>query len=359
MRRVPWSPPALEKEEQEAAIRVIKSGWMTQGKETEAFEKEIAYYIETKHAIVVNNGTAALITSLIASGIGKDDEVIVPSLTFIASINAIMAVGAEPVLVDSDVNTFNITPEIVRDKITNKTKAIMAVDVAGMPVDLDSFQDLAKKRRLILIEDAAEAAGAEYKNKKVGSFNHLTILSFHMAKTLTTIEGGCILTNDDKLARVCRMVRNHGMQARYDYACFGLNFRITDVQSAIGRAQLRKLNYYLDKRNEFAERYKKSLQNVKFQQIPNYVTKHPWMLFGVLVDKRIRNDLVRYLNKNGVDTRVCWLPTHKQVYHSKIFSNIALPNSEEIASKIINLPMGNGLIKEDVDYVINVFNNFF
>ncbi len=359
MKKVFWSPPSLKIEDENALIRVVRSGWLSDGKETKAFEKEIADYTGAKHVVVVNNGTSALLAALLAQGISKEDEVIVPSFTFIASVNSILAIGAKPVLVDCDLETFNITLEKIREKLTEKTRAIMFVDVSGMPNDIDGFRQLAREHNLFLIEDAAQAMGGEYKGRKIGGFGHTTIFSFHMAKLITTVEGGCVLTDDDEIARKVRMLKNHGMQAKYDYGFLGLNFKTTDIQSALGRTQLKRLDYFVEKRNKLVEKYKKGLKNCRFQEIPDYVTKHPYMLFGVLVDSGIRDDLNKYLNNNGVDTRICWLPAHQQEYHKTIFSNENLPNSEKIAQEIINLPMGNGLTEEDVDYVINTFNKYF
>jgi len=358
MKKIPWSSPEIGSEEQDAMINVIKSGWLTEGKETELFEKELADYFGAKHVVAVNNGTSALISAMIAEGVKAGDEVITPAFTFVATINSIISIGAKPVLIDCDADNFNITIDLVKEKINEKTKAIMLVDVAGLPCDLDAFEKLAKEYNLILIEDAAEAIGAEYKNKKVGGFNHTSIFSFHMAKDVTTIEGGCVCTNDGEINRKLRMIKNHGMQKRYDYGFFGLNLRTTDIQSALGRAQLKKINKFLETKNRLADKYKKGLKNCCFQQIPDYATKHPYMLFGVLVDKNIRDSFIKHLNDNGVDTRICWPSIFKQDYHSQIFSAGGSLNSEKIASEIINLPIGNGLSDEDADYVIEVFNNF-
>jgi dTDP-4-amino-4,6-dideoxygalactose transaminase len=353
--QVPWSRPEIGEEEKGAVIRVVESGWLTQGKETKQFEEELCKYIGCKHAVVVNNGTSALIVSLLAHGIGPGDEVIVPSFTFMGSINSILAVGAKPVLVDSDLKTFNTTTDLVKEKITDKTKAIMPVDVAGMPVDIVAFEDLAKEQDLILIEDAAEALGAEYRKKRIGSFDHTSIISFHIGKACTTIEGGCVTTNGDDVAEKLRLVRNHGMQRQYDHKMFGLNFRITDLQSAIGRVQLKKLDSFISKRIKFAGCYMKELGDMfSFQTIPEYVTLHPWMFFPILTEAKGRDKIIEWLNKNGVDTRICWPITHKQKFHSKIFKNERCPNAESISSKIITIPMGNALKQEEIDYVIRI-----
>jgi perosamine synthetase len=306
----------------------------------------------------MDNGTSALIASLIAHGIGPGDEVIVPTLTFISTVNSIFAVGAKPILVDSDLKTWNTTPELVAEKITKKTRAIMPVDVAGMPIDIDGFRKLAEEKNLILIEDSAEALGAEYKGKKVGSFGHTSILSFHMAKLVSTVEGGAVLTNDGKIAESLRSIRTHGMSSavkvNYDYINYGLNFRMTDIQSAIGIEQLKKLDKTIEHRNKLVAKYKKGLGNVfSYQNVPDYVTKNPYMFFGILDEPEKRDKRIELLLKNNIDVRICWLPAHLQSYHKKLFKG-KYPNAEKIGNCAINLPLGNSLTEEEVDYVIRV-----
>jgi len=352
MNNVPWSPPDIGPEEIAAAKKVIDSGWLTQGKITEQFEKEIEKKVGCRNAVVVNNGTSALVASLLAHGIGHGDEVIVPTYTFIATVNSVLAVGATPVLVDCDKTTFNTTPEMVLEKITPKTKAIMPVDVAGMPVDINGFADLARDQDILFIQDSAESLGAEYRGRKVGGFDNTSVFSFHMAKLSSTIEGGCVLTNDNMIADRVRMIRNHGMKGKYDYACFGLNFRTTDIQSAIGIEQLKKLDRYIHRRNKLAQIYEQELQGiVGFQQIPDYVTVHPRMLFGILVEKEKRDSIISALNAQGIGTRICWPPTHTQEYHKTLFAG-SYPNAEEIGKSIINIPMGNDLNEEQVHHVV-------
>jgi len=345
---IPWAKPAIDKEERRAALKVIDSGWMTQGKVTESLEKEICKKMKCKHAVVTSNGTTALICALIANGIGPGDEVIVPSFTFIASVNSIISVGAKPVLVDSDPHTFNTTPELVRKKITSKTKAIMPVDVAGMPVDIDAFQDLAKTKKIILLEDAAEAMGASYKNKKIGSFGHTAVFSFHIAKIAAGIEGGVVVTNDKKIADLIKLIRSHGDTGGYNSVQFGLNFRTSDIHSAIALEQMKKIGNFVSHRMKLASVYKDELKDFKFQIIPDYVSCHPYMLFAILVDPHIRNKVNEFLNKNGVETRICWRPVHKQKCHANKFETTGFSGADAIYSRIINLPMGNGLSEKEV-----------
>ena len=363
---IPWARPDFGEEEKKAAIEIVNSGWVTQGKVTEKFEEELELYTLAKDVTVVNSGTSALICALLAHGIGPGDEVIVPSLTFIASINSIISVGAKPVLVDSDPRIWNTTPELVREKMTNRAKAIMPVDVAGMPIDVEGFEKLAKDKNVILIEDAAAAIGSEYKGKKIGGFNYTSIFSFHIAKSLQAIEGGCVLTPFDEIGEKCKSIRNHGMSApynpkinlHYDYVDFGLNFRITDIQSAIGLTQLRKVDKQIERRNKLVELYKEGLGGeFGFQEVPSYVTKHPYLFFGIMADAKRRDELAKYLVKNGVDIRICWLPAHKQAYHKQLFKGVELPGAEEVGSRAIELPLG-GCTEAEVQGVIKIIKKW-
>lgn len=353
---IPWSPPLLGEDDKQAAIDVIKSGWMTQGKQVAALEEEMAAECGAKHAIVVDHGTSALMAALIGHGIGEGDEVLVPTMTFIATVNAVSAVGATPVLVDCDPKTLNVTPELLRAKITKKTRAILFVDVYGMPCDIDAISELAREYELDLIEDAAEAIGATYKGRQLGESQHTVVISFHMAKLVACVEGGCILTNDDEMAHFLKQVRNHGMAGRYDYKVFGLNFRMTDIQAAMGRTQLKKLPLILEHRQNLVKQYKEGLKGlVEFQEVPDYVTSHPHMIFSIfLKDQGTRDGLIEYLNANGIDTRVCWLPTHQQPYHKEIFANQSFPNAEALARTTVSPPLGNALSSDEVATVIDV-----
>lgn len=354
--RIPWSPPLLEEDDKQAAIQVIQSGWMTQGKQTAAFESEIEQACGAKHAVVVNNGTSALIVALLLHGIGPGDEALVPTMTFIATVNAVLAVGAKPVLVDCDPATLNLTPELLRSKLTSRTKAVIFVDVYGMPCDIDSLRSFSAEHQLILIEDAAEAIGARYKGKTIGSFDHTTIISFHMAKLTPTVEGGCLLTQNDELATRMKRIRNHGMDGPYHYVCFGLNFRITDIQSAIGRSQLAKLPRIIEHRQALVRRYKDGLRGlVEFQSEPSFVTAHPYMIFAIfLPDRAIRDRVNIYLNSQGIDTRICWVPAHLQPYHKRLFATQErFPNADLLAGRTLSLPLGNALSSAEVDTVVD------
>ena len=355
--KIRWAPPSITKEEKISVSKVFDSNWFTQGPLTELVEQKICETVNAKYAVMTNNGTSALICSLLAHDIGPGDEVIVPSFTFVATVNAILSVGAKPVLVDCNAKTFNTEVEFMKNKITKKTKAILPVDVSGMPVDINSFQDFANEHNLVFIRDSAEGLGAEYNHKKIGSFNHTSIFSFHMAKIVSGVEGGCVITNKKQIAEKLKLIRSHGDVGKYNSKIFGLNFRISDIHSAIILEQLKKLNSFLKHRKKIAELYKSELINFQFQEIPYFVTCHPYMLFAILLSSKKRNSLNNYLNSNGIETRICWPPVHKQKYHSKIFKE-NLPNSEKVFSKIINLPMGNGLSEEDTMFIIKTIKKW-
>ena len=361
---IPWSEADFGRAEKAAAFRVIRSGWLTQGKETELFEKELARYLGVDYAVVTNSGTSALIASLLSHGIGPGDEVIVPTYTFIATVNSVLAIGAKPILADSHRDYFDITPDTCERLITKRTRAIMPVDVMGMPIDVVGFRKLCRKYKLALIEDGAQAIGAEYKGRKIGSWGHSTIFSFHMAKVVTAVEGGCVVTNNKSVADGVRMIRNHGRlefyQPRkhgteYNFEGFGLNFRINDVLSAIGRVQLAKVNRALAHRKRLVAFYKKELANLfEFQKIPEYVTVHANMIFAILCPKGRRDYINQKLFDAGVQTRITWPCAHKQKWHRLYFGKVSLPSAEEISERILSIPIGNKISLDQASRVVKV-----
>ncbi|MCS7143317.1 MAG: DegT/DnrJ/EryC1/StrS family aminotransferase [Aigarchaeota archaeon] len=352
---IAWSYPDIGEVEHQKIMEVIKSGWLSQGSITKQFEDALRETIGVNHAIVVNSGTSALIAALLAHEIGQRDEVIVPTYTFAATCNAVLSVGAKPVFADCDPHTFNVSQETIRKVITSKTKACLIVDVGGMPCDLDGIKKLLEKNNIILIEDAAQAFGAMYKDKRIGSFDHTTIFSFHMAKIITTVEGGCVVTNDDELANKLRLIRNHGMTRPYEHVNYGLNFRITDIQSAIGLAQLGKLSSFLKRRATISEIYKKNLKSVvDFQFVPDYVTLHPYFLFFILARTEAQRELIEAeFLRSRIDFRRCWKPLHLQPYYQKNVNSVHYPSAEDLYKRSLTLPIGNAMSLENANLVID------
>ncbi len=361
---VPWSQPDLGEEERRAVAAVLESGWLGMGPRTKEFERGLCEFTGAHESVVVNNGTAALITALLAHGIRPGDEVLAPTYTFAATVNSILAVGARPVLLDCDPGTLNVTPEIVETELREhpRAKALLFVDVAGQPCDLAALAELARKRSLLLIEDAAEAFGAGYRGRRVGGFDHTTVFSFHIAKQMTTVEGGAVLTPDHEVAARARLVRSHGEGSeKYVHVAYGLNFRPTDLLSAIGSVQLRKVERYLRTRGELARRYREHLAPyLGFQEIPEYVTQPTWMIFMALCrDREERDAYVRWLAAHGIDTRIPWPPVHAQPYYVKEFGASIFPSADRTYARVVSLPMGNGLTSDQVQTVIDSSLDFF
>jgi perosamine synthetase len=363
-RKVFWSVPDIGADEKKAVLETLDTGWLGMGPRTKQLEKELSAYTGAKHSIVVNNGTSALLTALMALGIGPGDEVLIPTYTFVATASSAIALGAKPVLVDCDPETFNVGPQQIEAALQAhpKAKLIMVVDVAGMPCDVDEIRAVAQKHHIPLLEDAAEAFGGVYKSTKLGNYDHITIFSFHIAKQVTTVEGGAIQTNQDALVEKMRLVRSHGEgKEKYVHVELGLNFRPTDIQSAIGTAQLRKADHYLDLRDKIAKMYMHELGgHLTFQKIPSYATRPTWMIFMVLAkDKAERDAFNQYLNAHGVDTRIPWPPIHRQPYFQARFPAAHCPVADKTFDRALSLPIGNAMTEDDVRYVIDVARGFF
>jgi perosamine synthetase len=362
--KVPWSKPDISEDEERAVLDVIQSRWLGMGPQTRQFENDICHFIGAKNSVVVNNGTSALITALLANGIDPGDEVIVPTFTFIATVNSVLAIGAKPILVDCDPLTFNAPITLMRQAIADhpKAKAIIFVDVAGMPADIDEMRELAANRNIALIEDAAEAFGAKYKNKILGAYDHTTIFSFHIAKQITTVEGGAVVTDNYEVAERSRLIRSHGEgEHKYFHTDLGLNFRPTDIQSSIGIVQLKKVDKYIALREKAASIYMSLLDGrLTFQQVPEYVKRHPYMLFlSQTKNPEQRDILIKFLNNAGVDTRIPWPPVHVQPYHKRRLGDIRCPNADRVYERMVSLPIGNSITEEEVTFVADQVRQFY
>jgi len=352
--RIPWSQPNITEDEVQVALNTLRSGWPSRGAVTEDFEALISEYLSS-NVVVVNSGSSALMCALIAHGIRPKDRVVVPAYTFVASASIPKILGAELIVADVDRETFNVSPEAVEDLVKkNGVKAVIVVDVAGLPVDIEAFIELSKRYHFILIEDAAEALGAEYKHRKVGSFDHTTIFSFQTAKQITTVEGGCIVTSDKNVAERCRQISNYGRskKARYVHEILGLNLRITDLQSAIGIIQFKKLEDHIRRRNEIAGEYRRKIQRLEYQRIPSYVTRHSYLMFTAITQNNaMRDRWVRELTARGVEARTTWTPIHMQPCFPEL-GILNLPNAEYIFDRAITLPIYNSMTYEDAAMVI-------
>mgnify|MGYP000365474628 CR=1 FL=1 len=350
--------PLIEEKEINAVIEVLKSGMLAHGKEVEAFEREFADYLGIKHSIAVANGTAALDVALKALKIGPGDEVITTPFTFIASANAILFQGARPVFADIDPKTFNLDPNGVLEKITDKTKAIVVVHLYGQPADMKAFKEIAEDYNLYLIEDCAQAHGAEFEEQKVGTFGDIAAFSFYPTKNMTTGEGGIVVTNDDELARRADLIRNHGQVEKYLHVGLGYNLRMTNIAAAIGRVQLRKLDEWNSKRIENAKLLN-GISKIKGLE-PPYVdsrVKHVFHQYVIKVKEDFplnRDELAQKLREKGIGTGIHYpMPVHHQPLYQKLsYPKNMCPNAVEASKRVLSLPVHPAVSKEGIDYII-------
>lgn len=342
-----------------AIKRVVNNQNFVLGKELEAFEKEFAKYLGVKYVIGVNSGTDALILSLLSLNIGKDDEVITPANSFIATANAIVWAGAKPVLVDCDNDTYQIDVNQVEKAINKKTKAILPVHLYGAPAEIDKLVKIAKKHKLFIIEDAAQAHGATLNNKKVGTFGDVSAFSFYPGKNLGGYgDGGAIATNNKKLYEKILLLRNHGQSKKYFHESFGINSRLDEIQASVLRVKLKYLDKWNKERNRVADIYNKSLINYKTQQIAKG-GKSCYHLF--LIESDNREKLQKYLQKKGINTLIHYpIPIHLQNSYKYLgYKRGDFPISEKIADRILSIPSYAELGLARQNYVINRLKKFF
>lgn len=367
--QIPFMKPWLGEEEWSCLKDIITSGWVSQGPKVAEFESEVAKYLGAKHAIATNACTSAMHLSLKIAGVKYGDEVIVCDSTCMANVNAIIMAGAIPVFVDADDKTFNLDIQLIENKISEKTKAIMNIDQIGLPNDIDSIQDIANKHGIFLLDDAATAFGAEYKNKKLGSGNIVTTFSFHPRKMITTGEGGMLVTNDDNIAEQARILRSAGasvsdlerhkakgaiIQKYYDN---GYNYRMTDVQAAIGLVQMKKINAIITQRTEQAIYYNNRFEgNEKIQTpfVPSYA-KHAWSSYCIQItpiSKKRVPEIIDEMIHNNIAVRFGIQPLHREpFFENKKFSDDSFPVSCDIAENAIFLPIYPGLTSVEQEYI--------
>ncbi len=348
---------AIKCEVLEKFEEVIDNTAFSSGPFVEEFEDAFGKYLGIEHVVALNSGTSALHLSMIALGIGRDDEVILPSLTFVATAWAVVYVGAKPVFVDVQPDTWQIDPDEVRKRITKKTKAIIGVHIYGQPFNVEEILDIAKENGLYLVEDAAQAHGATFKGKKVGTFGDIGTFSFYPSKNLGSWgEGGAIATHDGNIARRVKILRNQGSEVKYEHVEVGYNMRMTGFQGALLSIKLKYLDAWNERRRMIARRYMKEIDNPKisFQKVVEG-GEGVYHLFVVKVDDR--KEFTRYLESKGVGYALHYpKPVHKQ--KPFLHLNFKLPITEELCEKIVSIPMFPEMTDEEVDYVIDVLRNY-
>ena len=349
----------LQDELDEAYKRVMSSGWYILGNEVRHFEQEFSEYCGVEHCVGVGNGLDALHLILLAADIGKGDEVIVPSNTYIATWLAVTHSGATPVPVEPDIHTYNIDPAKIEDAITSKTKAIIAVHLYGQPADMDPINKIAKEHGLLVVEDAAQAHGALYKGRRVGSLGDAAGFSFYPGKNLGALgDGGAITTNNKNIAEKISVLRNYGSRRKYENEVIGFNSRLDEMHAAFLSVKLKYLDLWNDRRRSVAETYLKEFQDLK-ATIPPFVlpdTSSVWHLFVIRTD--YRDELKNYLSERGIDTLIHYpIPPHlSQAYAGHDIKNDQLQIAEKLANTVLSIPMGPHL--NEVSYIVEAITQF-
>lgn len=356
MRMIPYSTQDINKADIKAVVKTLCSDWLTQGPAIERFEKALAKAAGTKCAVALNSGTAALHAAYFAAGIKRNDEVLMPALTFVATANAALYLGAKPVFADSDIRTGNMNITDVRKKITQKTKALVSVDYAGRPADLLAFKKLARRHKLVFISDAAQSLGATYRGKPAGGIADMSIYSFHPVKSITTAEGGAVVTNNPKYAQSIKLFRSHGITKDpsrlrrkgeggwyMEMRALGYNYRMSDISASLGESQLKRLKIFITKRRRAATCYDRMLKDISDLSLPpsdNNTMKSAWHLYSVRVSAKRRRAIFDFLRAKGIGVQVHHIPVHMHPYYQKFgYTKGICPNAEKFYATEISIPL--------------------
>lgn len=370
--KVPLAKPYLDIDDAQNAYDTILSGWVTQGPRVQEFEEKFAQYVGSKYAVALSNCTTALHLSMIVAGVTAGDEVICPSMSYVATANSIRYTGAKVVFAEVNSITYNIDIDDVRKKITSKTKAILIVHQIGMPADIDSFKALCKEKNLILIEDAACAAGSSYKGNKIGFHSDLVCFSFHPRKVITTGDGGMITTNNEAYRDRIKLLRQHAMSVNdrvrhesekiifEDHIELGYNYRLTDIQAAVGIKQLEKLDKIVEERRKIAYQYHEAFKDIDCIRLPiekeGYFTNYQsYSIYLKPECEMSRNDLMQALLDKGIATRRGIATAHRETAYKNYEENYFLPISEDASDRSIVIPLFYPMLQEEIDYVIQNF----
>lgn len=366
---IPVARPWFSGEEEQVLAETIRSAWVAQGPQVRAFEAAVAQYVHASFAIAANSCTSALQIGLEILGVGSGDEVILPSFTFIATANAVVHRGAHPVFVDIDARTYNLDPSSVERAVTSKTKAVIPVDQVGLPADLDSIHAIAEKRNLRILEDAACALGSEYGGKKIGGISELSCFSFHPRKLITTGEGGMMTTDREEYARKARRLVSHGASVSdlkrhqshqllfEEYPVSGYNYRMSDLQAAVGLAQMKKLDEILRKKRLLAQRYTRVFSEMEELTPPweprDYLANYQSYLLRVLPRaKKTRDEIMQELLQKGIATRRGIMAVHLEPAYRESVGKFQLPETERAFRETLILPLYPQMTSEEQDYVI-------
>ncbi|AZN38491.1 UDP-4-amino-4,6-dideoxy-N-acetyl-beta-L-altrosamine transaminase [Paenibacillus albus] len=368
---LPYGKQWLEEDDIESVVSVLRSEFITQGPQIDKFERKVADYVGAKYAVAFCNGTAALHGACFAAGIGVGDEVITTPITFLASSNCVLYLGGTPVFADIDKNTYNINPDEIESKLTERTKAIIAVDFTGQPAEMDRIEMIARDRGLTVIHDAAHSLGASYGGREVGTFGDMTMFSFHPVKHITTGEGGMIVTDNEDYYRRLLLFRNHGMTRDtqfmeandgpwyYEMHELGFNYRMTDMQAALGVTQMDRLDQFVARRRMIASQYNKAFVDLKGLTVPaqHLSANSSWHLYVLRFDLEQftadRKELFEALRTENIGVNVHYIPVYHQPYYRKQgYADVNCPQAEEYYASTISLPLFPKMTEVDVNDVI-------
>lgn len=372
---IPYGRQSIDDDDIRAVEQVLRGDWLTQGPTVEAFEQALAKKCGARFAVAVANGTAALHAAYVAAGLGAGDEFITSPMTFFATANAGLWQGARPVFVDIDPNTGNIDPTRIEAAITPRTKLIVPIDYTGRPADLGAIKDIARRHHLLVVEDACQALGASYQGKPIGSASDLTAFSFHPVKSITTGEGGAVLTNDEGYYRMMKKFVTHGISKLdlhrpmpgpwyMETHLLGLNYRLTDIQSALGLSQLKKLDGFIARRRALAGRYQQALANVPGIRLPPLdidAIQSAWHLYVIRFDESFagrKAEIVLKLREAGVGSQVHHIPVHTDPYYESLGYTAGLcPKAEAWYRSALSIPLYPRLTEAEQDTVIQALKN--
>lgn len=364
---LPYGKQFIDEDDIQAVISVLKGDFITTGPMIKHFEEQVAAYVGAKYAVAFSSGTAALHGACFAAGISDGDEVITTSMTFAASSNCVLYQGGVPIFTDIKSDTYNIDPNLIKDKITNKTKAIIPVHFTGQPAELDKILKIAQEYNLIIIEDAAHALGATYKNKKIGSIGDMTMFSFHPVKHITTGEGGVITTNNENYYKELLQFRTHGITRDpnklidnhgpwyYEMQFLGYNYRMTDIQAALGLSQLKKLDSFVEKRKKYAAMYDAQLKDLPEIILPRQLdyADSSWHLYIIRLNLPMlttnRKEIFQALQKENIGVNVHYIPVHTHPFYQRLGYKLGIcPQAERLYEEVITLPLFSGMTEKDV-----------
>ena len=369
--KVPLYKILVDKDDIKNITNVVQRGmhW-AEGPEIEEFEKTLAEYLGVDYCITMNSGTSALHATMIAHDIRKNDEILVPSFTFVSTANAALMVKAKPKFVDIETETYGMDPENLQKAITKKSKLIMPVHYSGLPCKIYKIRTIAKQNKQILIEDSAESLGATINSKKIGSFGDASIFSFAGNKVLTTGEGGAVATNSSKLYKKCKLIRSHGRKIgnyflstnKPEYMQLGYNWRMSTITATIGLSQLNKIEKLINLRRKNAKTLNSKLKKISEITLPpepkNF--KHVYQLYSILTpNQTLRNQLQKHLSENGIMSKVFFYPVHLTQFHQKLKKYSNLKTTENISSRILSLPMYPNMTNEELKLIYETISAFF